>query len=127
MLIKYQGPFTAGDRYSPDSWHGSPLGVIEILAVGRFEALKAALLCYLHGRAAFGRYFPYLHAASTGTAEINPAAVSRPTWGNIFVCVIGETTGLAAIGGDYVDGGVSFEPGIENDLAAIRRPARRTG
>src|SRR5260370_22709920 len=104
MLLKYQGLFTPGDRYSPNSRHGSPLGVIEILAVGRFEALKAALLCYLHCRAALGWYFPYLHAATPGTAEINPAAVSPPTWGNIFVCVIGETTGLAAIRGDYVDG-----------------------
>src|SRR2546429_8589197 len=110
MLIKYQGLFTTGDRYSPDSRHGSPLGVIEILAVGRFEALKTALLCYLHCRAAFGRHLPYLHAATAGTAEINPAAVSRPTWGNICVCVKGEPTGLAAIGGDYVDRGVPPEP-----------------
>src|SRR5437667_10484564 len=100
MLIKYQGLFTAGDRYSPNPRHGSPLGVIEILAVGRFEALKAALLCYLHWGAAFGRYFPYLHAATAGTAEINPATVSRPTCGIIFGYVNGETTGLDDFGGD---------------------------
>src|SRR4030095_1345771 len=57
----------------------------------------------------------------------NPSAVAGPARGDVFVCVIGKTAGLSAFGADHIDVRVFLNPGVENDLLAVRRPAGSTG
>src|SRR5262249_28412126 len=94
------------------------------LPVGRLESGITTFLRPLTRPPLPGRDLPVFPITATIGTQVHPAGVSRPAWHPILRRSPGELARQAAVTSDDVNGPVSWCARVENNLPAVRRPAR---
>src|SRR3989449_3555105 len=126
-VIENRGFLATFHRNFPNAGSRQALRVVEKLTVGRFKACEASLPRYLNRLASFGRDFPDLPASGLIGSKEDPAPVSRPTRHGVIRGVAGDAARWASFCLNHENVCMTFRAGIESDLLAIWRPARRAG
>ena len=113
------------DGHAPETGQITTLRVVDEFAVRGRLRRESAMMSELNRGAAFCGNFPDCPGAAAIRAIVDRISVRRPIGDTIFRVTAGNLPGLATLCVDHKDMAVARRARIENDLAAIGRPARR--
>src|SRR5688572_17612996 len=93
---------STGYRHAINPWQFE-LQIVEHLAIGRFAASKAAVLCHLNfRRRSIGRDFPDFTSPRAVRYKVDPLSIAGPVGRGIVAGISGHTLGSASFHGDYI-------------------------